>query len=272
MVPPVPPVESTYFPFPFAVAAVSLLVILVCFKCFDKRSMILGNFISLCTFLELGSMLMFFSLLLIDKRDLVNQLLTYLCILSKVACNIFMLVYFMKKISRDEKFEEWLAADSARNRIRTFVMVMATTSSFQFYRFLYSRLLGLEIFFARFSSPLILKPMNYLTFAYAVVTSGSVIALAVISLLGQNAVHTSLFWACVEIMFIEVLLFLACLIDDRKKTDEHFDYQIYKIDNEFEAMGVPNAKEESMSELGGNLFQPISLHIGTMNQLEGSES
>jgi hypothetical protein len=43
-----------------------------------------------------------------DKRDLVNQLLTYLTIFSKVACNIFMLVYFIKKISQDEKFEEWL--------------------------------------------------------------------------------------------------------------------------------------------------------------------
>jgi hypothetical protein len=105
---PVLPVETTHFPFPFALTAVSLLVILLFFKLIDKRSVILGNFISLCTLLELGSMLMFLAYDLMDKRDLVNQLLTYLTIFSKVACNIFMLVYFIKKISQDEKFEEWL--------------------------------------------------------------------------------------------------------------------------------------------------------------------
>lgn len=185
---------------------------------------------------------MFLSYLLMDNRDLGNQLLTYLCVLSKVACNIFMLVYFMKKISRDTKFEEWLGGDVSRNHMKVFVMVMSALFSFQFYRFLYSRLLGLEIFFARFSSPLMLKPMSYLTYGYAVVASGSLIALAVRSIVGQYAVHTSVFWACVEIIFIELVMFVACVIDDQKKSDEHFDYQIYKIDNDFEAMGVPNAK------------------------------
>lgn len=260
---------SSTFPFPFAVTAVSIFVILLCFKCFDKRSMILGNFISLFTLLELGSLLMFLTLLLLDKHDLVNQLLTYLCVLSKVACNLFMLLYFLKKISRDEKFEEWLAVDAGRSHLKNFVMVMAALVSFQFYRFLYSRLLGLEVFFARFSSPLMLKPLSYLNYAYAIVTSGSLITLAIISIIRQHEVHTVLFWASVEIMFMELILFLVCVIDDGKKTDEHFDYQIYKIENEFEA-GVPDVKEESMSELGGNFFQP--LQAGTLNEIGGNTS
>jgi hypothetical protein len=39
---------------------------------------------------------------------------------------------------------------------------------------------------------------------------------------------------------MEVLLLVVCIIDDRKKTTEHFDYQIYKIDNEFSATNVPH--------------------------------
>jgi hypothetical protein len=87
---------------------------------------------------------------------------------------------------------------------------------------------------------LIFKPIGYLTIAYALVTSSSLIALAIISLINQNQVRTSLFYASIEILFMEVLLLVVCIIDDRKKTTEHFDYQIYKIDNEFSATNVPH--------------------------------
>ena len=84
--------------------------------------------------------------------------------------------------------------------IRVACIVLGSTISFQFYRLLYSRLLGLEIFFARFSSPLILKPISYLTIAYFFVTSLSLIALSALSILRQNVVHTSLFYSSVEII------------------------------------------------------------------------
>lgn len=108
VVAPIPPQESMYFPFSFLVAAGCLFVILAFFKLFDKRSLILGNFISFCIFLEIGSMLMFMVYCLLNKPDILNQALAYVILLSKVSCNIFMLIYFVKKLSVDQTYNKWL--------------------------------------------------------------------------------------------------------------------------------------------------------------------
>lgn len=105
---PIPPVESKHFPFPFLLAALALLIILSFFRLFDKRSLILGNFISMSSFLELGCILMFLGYNFLDKDDVLNQSLTYITILTKLGFNIFFLIYFLKKISKDELFEKWV--------------------------------------------------------------------------------------------------------------------------------------------------------------------
>lgn len=89
-------------------AALALLIILSFFRLFDKRSLILGNFISMSSFLELGCILMFLGYNFLDKDDVLNQSLTYITILTKLGFNIFFLIYFLKKISKDELFEKWV--------------------------------------------------------------------------------------------------------------------------------------------------------------------
>lgn len=41
------------------------------------------------------------------------------------------------------------------------------------------------------------------------------------------------------------------VIDNKRKSDEHFDYQIYKVDNEFSASNIP-AVEGEAEDLGGS--------------------
>lgn len=200
VVAPIPPQESLYFPFSFLVAAGCLFIILAFFKLFDKRSLILGNFISGCIFLEIGSMLMFVTYCLLDNSDILNQALAYAILLSKVSCNLFMLIYFVKKLSVDQTYNKWLEEGKSHESMKTAAMILGTLISFQFYRILYSRLLGLHMFFARFGSPQILKPMKYLNISYFIVTSGCLIAMAAISLFRQHTVKTSLFYSSIEII------------------------------------------------------------------------
>jgi len=54
----IPPAETSYFPFPFLIASTLLTIALVFIKCWDRRSLVMGNLIAFLSIVEVGSMIM----------------------------------------------------------------------------------------------------------------------------------------------------------------------------------------------------------------------
>jgi hypothetical protein len=98
-------------------------------------------------------------------------------------------------------------------------MIASIFFNFQLFRFIYSRLLGIQLFYARFSNNLILKSLKYLNFIYFLIVGGLLIALASWSIYIQHLVKTSFFYSSVEIIIIESLIFIMCILDDRKNSE-----------------------------------------------------
>ena len=103
-----PPAETSYFPFAFVIASALLTVGLVAVKCWDKRSLVMGNLIAFLSVVEVGSM----TLTLIytfqsGGVDLLAQALIFILLLSKALLNLLFLVYFLKVIAPDEDFSNW---------------------------------------------------------------------------------------------------------------------------------------------------------------------
>ena len=98
----IPPAETSYFPFAFVITATLLTVGLVAIKCWDKRSLVMGNLIAFLSIVEMGSMAM--TLVYTFQAggvDLLAQALIFILILSKILLNLLFLIYFLKVIATD---------------------------------------------------------------------------------------------------------------------------------------------------------------------------
>lgn len=113
------------------------------------------------------------------------------------------------------------------------LLVLSSVFSFQIIRIIYSRLLGLEIFFGRFNTVLIFKPLNYFSLAY-LIPSGCLIAMAVNNIIMQNGYKTTIYYSSIEVIVIEVLLLIGCMLQACKSDPEYFDYQVYRVGNEYQ--------------------------------------
>lgn len=85
--------------------------ILAVIKCFDKRSLVLGNFIAISSLFEIGAMLMMIIYTfnsIVGEPDrwendmvLLSQALLFVMLVTKVALNIIFLVYFLRNIATE---------------------------------------------------------------------------------------------------------------------------------------------------------------------------
>ena len=83
----------------FIISAALLSIALVAIKCYEKRSLVMGNLIAFLAFVEIGSMFMTIIYTMQSNKDLLNQALLFILILSKVLLNIIFLAYFIKVIA-----------------------------------------------------------------------------------------------------------------------------------------------------------------------------
>ena len=97
----VPPTETSYFPFGFLIASVLLSVGLVAIKCWDKRSLVMGNLIAFLSIVEVGSTIMTLVYTFNGGLDLLAQALVFVLILSKILLNLLFLIYFLKVIASE---------------------------------------------------------------------------------------------------------------------------------------------------------------------------
>lgn len=107
----VPPQETSYFPFAFFIASIVSLVLLRIIRFFEKRSLVVGNFISVVSLFEIGAMLMMISYTFIsinnepkrwiNNTKLLMQGLIFVIVLTKVVLNVIFLIYFQRKIAHD---------------------------------------------------------------------------------------------------------------------------------------------------------------------------
>lgn len=79
-------------------------------------------------------------------------------------------------------------------------------------RIIYCRFLGLEIFFGRFNTSLIFKPLNFFSLAY-VVPGGGLIVMAVFDIIMQTGYRTSIFYSSIEVILMEAVTFMACIVE-----------------------------------------------------------
>jgi hypothetical protein len=75
---------------------------LLAVKCFEKRSLVMGNLIALLSLVEVGSLLMTISYSLKGSNDILTQALVFMVLFSKVALNLIFLFYFLKAIACEE--------------------------------------------------------------------------------------------------------------------------------------------------------------------------
>lgn len=149
----VPPKETDYFPFAFFLASILALVLLRIIKFFEKRSLIVGNFIAFVGLMEIGAIILMISYTFIsistepkrwiNNNRLLMQALIFIIIVTKVALNLIFMAYFCRKIASDDNFEGWLNKSPYNNRLYIILLCLSSTFSFQIMRIIYCRLLGL---------------------------------------------------------------------------------------------------------------------------------
>lgn len=82
-------------------------------------------------------------------------------------------------------------------------------------RVLYSRLMGLRLFFGKFNTSLIFKPINYFSVVHLVTTAFALVFLSARNIQRQEGYRTSTFYAGVETIIIEAVLIVGCLVDNK---------------------------------------------------------
>ncbi len=100
--------------------------------------------------------------------------------------------------------------------------MMSSLLSFQCIRLIYSRLMGLRLFFGKFNTSLIFKPLNFFTIASFCTCSFALVFLSVRNIVAQDGYKTSTFYSSVESILIEALLLICCVIDNKKGYDDEF--------------------------------------------------
>lgn len=145
-----------------------------------------------------------------SNNKLAMQALVFLILLTKVMLNLIFLAYFIRKISKDENFQKWLAKSEQNNKMHLVLLIMSSIFSFQIMRIIYCRLLGLQIFFGRFNTSLIFKPLNFFSLAY-IVPGGGLIVMAVFNIIIQGIYRTSLYYSSIQVIIIQILIFSCCL-------------------------------------------------------------
>ena len=129
-----------------------------------------------------------------SNNKLLVQALLYVIVLTKICLNIFFFIYFRVKIVGDENFQSWLEKSPPNYRLYIVLLVLSSIFSFQIMRLIYGKLLGIEIFFGRFNTALIFKPMNFFSLAY-VVPGGCLIVMAVFNIIMQDGYRTTIFYS-----------------------------------------------------------------------------
>jgi hypothetical protein len=135
--------------------------------------------------------------------------------------------------------------------------------------------MGLRLFFGKFNTSLIFKPLNYFTLTYFLTAGAALVALSVRSILLQEGYHTSAFYSSIESIIVEAVLFLICIIDNKKGyDDEFFEYQVYKVNNEYESSHIDPVDIEHQDENGGSMHEMLNATVGSAqktNRKKGSQ-
>ena len=78
-----------------------LAIALIAIKCYEKRSLVMGNLIAFLSVVEIGSMIMTLVYTFQGSLDLLGQALVFVLILSKVLLNVIFIIYFLKVIASE---------------------------------------------------------------------------------------------------------------------------------------------------------------------------
>jgi hypothetical protein len=166
----------------------------------------LGNFIAVVSLLEIGTIIMMITytfVSIVDEPDywtsdniLLTQALLYVFLMSKIALNVIFLIYFLRNIATDENFTNWVNKADNNRCLYVVLLVLSSIFSFQIMRMIYSRLLGLELFFGRFNTALIFKPINYFTIAY-LVPAICLLVMSANNIILQDGYRTSIFYSSI---------------------------------------------------------------------------
>ena len=130
-------------------------------------------------------------------RDLLMQALVFILIFSHVALNLIFLAYFLKAISPQPDFIAWCELDPSHSHLYHTLIVLCSVLSFQCIRVIYSRLMGLPLFFGKFNTSLIFKPLNYFTIAYLFTCGFSLLFLSVRNIIAQEGYRTSVLYSSI---------------------------------------------------------------------------
>lgn len=76
---------------------------------------------------------------------------------------------------------------------------------------IYSRLLGLELFYGRFNTSLIFKPLNFFSLAY-IIPGGCLIVMAINNIRMQDGYRTSIFYSSIEVILMEICIAIGCIL------------------------------------------------------------
>jgi hypothetical protein len=98
-------------------------------------------------------------------------------------------------------------------------VALGSIFSFQLVRVLYSRLLGLRLFFGKFNTSLIFRPINRFSIAHFCTSGAALVALSVRTLLLQEGYQTSAYFSSLESLVMEGVLLIACIVDSCKGYD-----------------------------------------------------
>ena len=80
--------------------------------------------------------------------------------------------------------------------------------------------MGLRLFFGKFNTALIFKPLNFFTIAHFCTCGAALVFLSVRNILAQEGYKTSTFYSSVESIVLEGILLIACIIDNKKGYDD----------------------------------------------------
>lgn len=139
------------------------------------------------------------------------------------------------------------------------LIVLSSLLSFQCIRIIYSRLMGLRLFFGKFNTSLIFKPLNYFTASHFLTSGVALVILSFRNIMAQHGYKTSMYYSSIETIVLELILLVCCLVDNKRGyDDEFFEYQVYKVKNEYEGSHIEPIEIGEQAENAGSMHEILS--------------
>ena len=194
--------SNDYLPFPHLITAGVIAIFIIAGQLIDQRTPLASNFLVVVNYVAIVSYISMGMSALFEEKVIIT-FVSVAVIVMQIVLNLVFLVAYKKSIATDAGFILWA---KQHDSIKSIMIILSSILSLQTYRFLYSKLMGFETLFVKFSDfNNLSKPLNIFSVLQLVLVQLVIIIFDVSQLL-------SLSWKSNLYVFIIESLVLSTLV------------------------------------------------------------